>query len=231
MTGSPPFPRPRASRSSTTGAGSGCRRRRRSGRSRWASTCRPRTPEPRRREAHNPVRGSIEGRKNHLGLLEACEALWAKGLRFQLHLVGLAHAETGGPALKRLPPSSRPEGPIVYGGAQPTSAPLSRPTGARLHGLSLVFRGFGLPVTESLARDGRCSAALWEPSGRSRAEAAAWTWGTPALRRLPRPSRSLLLSPARLAALSEAARSRRLNSWPEYAAELLEWMQSLGRHA
>jgi len=41
----------------------------------------------------------------------------------------------------------------------------------------------------------------------------------------------LLLSPARLAALSEAARSRRLKTWPEYAAELLAWMQSLGRHA
>ena len=48
--------------------------------------------------------GSIEARKNHLALLEACEALWVRGLEFKLHLVGLAHAETGGAALKRSRP-------------------------------------------------------------------------------------------------------------------------------
>src|SRR5690606_15169411 len=33
--------------------------------------------------------GSLEGRKNHLALLEACEQLWSRGSRFSLHLIGL----------------------------------------------------------------------------------------------------------------------------------------------
>src|SRR5664280_2318144 len=43
--------------------------------------------------------GSIEGRKNHLVLLEACERLWQRGLRFELQLIGLVHPETGRRAL------------------------------------------------------------------------------------------------------------------------------------
>ncbi len=38
--------------------------------------------------------GTIEGRKNHLALLEACETLWSEGWKFELQLLGLARADT-----------------------------------------------------------------------------------------------------------------------------------------
>src|SRR2546423_151105 len=35
--------------------------------------------------------GTLEGRKNHFALLEACEALWARGVKFELRLIGLVN--------------------------------------------------------------------------------------------------------------------------------------------
>jgi hypothetical protein len=43
--------------------------------------------------------------------------------------------------------------------------------------------------------------------------------------------RRLLEHPADLAALADAARARRLKSWPDYAAEFTGWMQSLHRRS
>ena len=42
--------------------------------------------------------GSIEGRKNHIALLDACETIWAAGGQFSLHLIGLAQPATGAAA-------------------------------------------------------------------------------------------------------------------------------------
>ena len=40
--------------------------------------------------------------KNHLALLDACEQLWARGLHFELHLIGLTHPQTGRAALDKI---------------------------------------------------------------------------------------------------------------------------------
>ena len=60
--------------------------------------------------------GSIEGRKNHLALLEACEALWARGQRFTLHLIGPAQPETGAAALARIRALEAAGRPLRYDG-------------------------------------------------------------------------------------------------------------------
>jgi glycosyltransferase involved in cell wall biosynthesis len=175
--------------------------------------------------------GSIEGRKNHLGLLEACEALWAKGLRFQLHLVGLAQAETGGPALKLIAALKAAGRPIGYGGPTDERALEEAYRGASFTVYPSFSEGFGLPVTESLARGRPCLCRFVGALGEIARGGGCVDLGDASPAAIAAAVEELLLSPARLAALSEAARSRRLKTWPEYAAELLAWMQSLGRHA
>src|SRR5690606_32550109 len=60
--------------------------------------------------------GSIEGRKNHVALLDACEQLWSEGERFKLHLIGLAHPQTGAAALARIDTLQRQGRQLRYDG-------------------------------------------------------------------------------------------------------------------
>ena len=60
--------------------------------------------------------GTIEGRKNHVSLLEACERLWARGVRFELRLIGMARMETGRMALARIADLKRRGRPVRHDG-------------------------------------------------------------------------------------------------------------------
>ena len=60
--------------------------------------------------------GSLEGRKNHLALLDACELLWSSGARFELRLIGLAHPQTGRAALNRVQALQAAGRPLRYDG-------------------------------------------------------------------------------------------------------------------
>ncbi len=172
--------------------------------------------------------GSIEARKNHLALLDACEALWARGARFNLRLVGLANAETGGPALRRL------ESLRLAGRAVDYRGPADDETLERAYAQCAftvypsLAEGYGLPVAESLARGKPCICRDTGATGE-----IARDGGCVGLRRADAPEiadaiRQLLESPEQLGVLSQAARRRRFKSWAEYAGELLGWMASLG---
>ncbi len=100
--------------------------------------------------------GSIEGRKNHLALLEAAESLWQQGRHFRLHLIGLAQTETGGAALERIRTLQSAGRPLDYAG------PVDQPALERAYAACTftvypsLMEGFGLPVVESLARGRPC---------------------------------------------------------------------------
>jgi glycosyltransferase involved in cell wall biosynthesis len=175
--------------------------------------------------------GSIEARKNHLGLLEACEALWSKGLTFKLHLVGLAHAETGGPALKRIAALKSAGRPVSYDGPADERGLEEAYQGAAFTVYPSLAEGFGLPVAESLARGRPCLCRFEGALGEIARGGGCMDLGDAGAPAISAAVEELLLSPARLASLSEAARARRFKTWPEYVAELLPWMKSLGRHA
>ena len=93
----------------------------------------------------------LEPHKNHLRLLEACEALWKEGLAFELHLIGcLAYPDTAWKILRRLRRLKHSGRPLTW------QAHVDEP------GLHQAYRdcsftafpslreGFGLPILESL---------------------------------------------------------------------------------
>jgi len=173
--------------------------------------------------------GSLEGRKNHLALLEACEALWARGRRFELRLIGLSHPHTGRAALDRVRALQAAGRPLVYSGPA-AEADLQRAYRAcRFTVYPSLMEGFGLPVFESLSHGKPCIC-----SARSALGEAARDGGCIALDRVDAPALAgaieLLLTDAdRLAALTGAARRRTLRTWSVYAAELTAWMGTLRR--
>jgi glycosyltransferase involved in cell wall biosynthesis len=113
--------------------------------------------------------GTLEARKNHLALLEAAESLWARGLRFELKLVGMLNRETGTPAGERIRELQRRGRPLAWPGALPESALMQALREADLFIYPSRYEGFGLPVLEALAHGLPCitsdNSALRELSG------------------------------------------------------------------
>lgn len=173
--------------------------------------------------------GTLEGRKNHLALLEAAERLWSAGISFQLRIIGHVNAETGGAALARLRALQAAGRPLRYDG------PASDQTIAQAY-VDCAFtiypslaEGFGLPVIESLARGKPCLC-----SGRGALGEISRHGGCLPLDSLEPAALAdgiahLLASPAKLAELAAAARQRRFKSWADYTRELTTWLRDLPR--
>jgi glycosyltransferase involved in cell wall biosynthesis len=173
--------------------------------------------------------GSIEGRKNHLALLEACETLWRRGVRFELQLIGLAQLETGRAALDRLHALQAAGRPLNYDGPA-TEAGLARAyRSCAFTVYPSLMEGFGLPVLESLTYGKPCIASALGALGESTSGG-----GCLALQRVDAPALAdaialLLSDQERLEFLAAAARKRTIKTWAAYAGELLEWVRSLKR--
>ncbi len=175
--------------------------------------------------------GSLEGRKNHLALLEACESLWARGVRFSLRLIGLAQPQTGAAALQRVRELQAAGRPLRYDGPV-GEAELERAYAACTFTVypSLV-EGFGLPVLESLARGKPCICSGRGALGESARGGGALMLDRVGANDLAAALDRLLGSPAELAALAEAARARRFRSWADYTRDLTSWLDGLARRA
>ena len=173
--------------------------------------------------------GSIEGRKNHLALLEACETLWSAGTRFELHLIGLAHPQTGRTALARIHALQAAGRPLRYVGPVNDATLAAAYTTCAFTVYPSLIEGFGLPVLESLARGKPCicsaSGALGE---------AARDGGCIALEHVDAPGLAaaisrLLTTPTELAALAVAAQARTFRTWRDYACDVATWLPTLSR--
>ena len=193
----------------------------------------PKQSPPDNAPASTPPRilcvGTIEGRKNHLALLEAAAALWDEGAKFELQLIGLARPDTAGPALAKIGDLQRAGRPLLYDGAA-TDAAIDAAYGRCAFTVyPSLIEGFGLPVLESLQHGKPCVC-----SGQGALGELARAGGCVALESVDRGSlagavRRLLQEPATLAALATAARGRPLKTWTDYARELTAWMQTLPR--
>jgi len=175
--------------------------------------------------------GSIEGRKNHLALLAACEALWQRGLRFELQLIGLAHPGTGRAALERLRALEAAGRPIHYEGPVSESGLARAYRACAFTVYPSLMEGFGLPVLESLSYKKPCISSAQGALGESTRDG-----GCLALERVDAPAladaiESLLSNPERLESLSLEAQRRTFKTWSAYADELLAWMRPLPRRA
>lgn len=168
--------------------------------------------------------GSIEGRKNHLALLEACERLWAGGATFTLHLIGLAHPQTGAAARRRIRELQAAGRALRYDGPVTDAALDAAYARCQFTVYPSLREGFGLPVIESLAHGKPCIC-----SGRGALGESARGGGCVRLDDVSADAMAaaigrLLLSPSETAALATEARARRFRTWSDYADALVGWM-------
>lgn len=174
---------------------------------------------------------TIEGRKNHRALLDACETLWSEGLRFELQLIGMARPDTAGQALARIDALKQAGRPLIFDGAVPTAALESAYRDCFFTVYPSLIEGFGMPVLESLQQGKPCIC-----SGRGALGESARGGGCVPLdivtgESLAAAMRRLLLEPAEVARLGAEARHRTLRSWPDYCRDFTAWMASLPRRS
>ena len=173
---------------------------------------------------------TLEGRKNHLALLEACEILWQEGVKFELQLLGLARADTAAAALARVTALKLAGRPVLFQGSVSDAALHAAYRECAFTVYPSLIEGFGLPVLESLQYGKPCIC-----SGRGALAESTRDGGCVALDSVDAISlasamRGLLQHPPQLATLVAEARARRFKTWPVYARELIAWMQVLPQH-
>lgn len=173
--------------------------------------------------------GSLEGRKNHLALLAACETLWKAGLNFELRLIGLTNPETGQPIRDRISALARAGFPVRYEGAVEDRVLEEAYRACAFTVYPSLAEGFGLPIAESLSRGRVCVC-----SGRGALGETARGGGCLTLERVDAPGLSegigrLLRGPEELAGLTAAAAARPVRTWADYARDLSAWLGELPR--
>lgn len=171
--------------------------------------------------------GTIEARKNHVALLDACEQLWAGGAVFELRLIGMAQAETGQAALKEIAELRGAGRTLRYDGAvdDATLAAAYRECAFTVY--PSLMEGFGLPVLESLANGRPCVCSGQGALGEAARGGGCFTLAEVGAGELVGAISRLLSDPSALATLAAEARARPLRTWAGYARELTEWMGSL----
>jgi glycosyltransferase involved in cell wall biosynthesis len=173
--------------------------------------------------------GSIEGRKNHVTLLAACEKLWERGMLFELRLIGLTHPQTGRVALEKINALKFAGRSLCYNGPLADSAVDTAYAECAFTVYPSVIEGFGLPVIESLAHGKPCVCSGRGAIGESARGGGCVAVDVTDASQLAATIARLLESPAELSILAQAARARRFKSWADYTAELMAWMQGLSR--
>jgi glycosyltransferase involved in cell wall biosynthesis len=175
--------------------------------------------------------GSLEGRKNHVALLDACEGLWSRGLRFELQLIGLAHPQTGRDALAKVQSLQAAGRPLRYDGPVDEAALERAYARCAFTVYPSLMEGFGLPVLESLAHRKPCICSARGALGESARGGGCLALDDVSAPELAKAIGHLLTEPAARAELTASAASRRFKTWGDYAGELTAWMQTLRRRA
>jgi glycosyltransferase involved in cell wall biosynthesis len=174
---------------------------------------------------------TVEGRKNHLALLEASELLWREGVKFELQLIGMARADTAGAALARIRELQSAGRPLLFPGAV---AEAELHTAYRQCSFTVypsLIEGFGMPVLESLQYGKPCVCSGAGALGESAHGGGCLPLASVDAATLAGTMRRLLREPAELHALAQAARARKLKRWPDYAGEITAWMGTLKRRS
>jgi glycosyltransferase involved in cell wall biosynthesis len=173
--------------------------------------------------------GTLEGRKNHVALLDACERLWAGGASFELRLIGAARPETGRALLERIAALQAARRPLRYDGVVDDDALDEAYATCLFTVYPSLMEGFGLPVSESLARGKPCVCSGQGALGESARGGGCLALETMDAAGLAGALRGLLVDRPALERLGAEARARKFKSPADYAREIREWMAALPR--
>ena len=174
---------------------------------------------------------TIEGRKNHLALLEACEALWLEGLAFELQLIGMPRADTAGPALARIHALQQAGRPLLFSGSVPDATLHAAYQQCSFTVYPSLIEGFGMPVLESLHYGKPCVCSSRGALGESAHGGGCLTLASVDAHNLAATLGRLIKNPTEVAQLAAQARRRHLKTWPEYATAFTTWLLALPRRA
>jgi len=175
--------------------------------------------------------GTLEGRKNHVALLDACEALWTRGVSFNLRLIGISNRETASAALERVERLQAAGRPLRYEGEVDDRDLEAAYAQCSFTVYPSLAEGFGLPVAESLARGRPCVCRITGALGEVASGGGCVSIGAATAAEISEAIGHLLDSPADRERLEREGRARHFKTWSAYAAELLAWMGSLRRLA
>lgn len=171
--------------------------------------------------------GTLEGRKNHLALLAACESLWGEGLDFELQLIGLARPDTAAAALAKVTALRAANRPIIYHGAATENELQAAYTSCTFTVYPSIYEGFGLPVIESLQHGKPCICSGYGALGESARGGGCLMLDKVDTPTLTEALRHLLTTPSAVATLQAEARQRTFRTWRDYSRDLTGWMDSL----
>ncbi len=172
---------------------------------------------------------SIEGRKNHRALLDACEQLWTRGVKFELRLIGLAQPDTGREALMRVRELQAAGRVLRYDGPLGDAELEAAYAACSFTVYPSLIEGFGLPVLESLAHGKPCVCSSRGALGESVRGGGCLALESVDAASLESAIERLLISTEELGRLASDARTREIQTWPGYARDLTAWMSTLSR--
>jgi glycosyltransferase involved in cell wall biosynthesis len=173
--------------------------------------------------------GSLEGRKNHLALLEAAERLWREGVAFRLRLIGIVQPATGAAAARRVAELQAAGFPLLHEPGAGDAAVAAAYAACAFTVYPSRVEGFGLPVLESLAHGKPCVCAGRGALGETARGGGCLALDDPGPEALAAGLRRLLTDSSALAALVAAARARPIRRWADHAADLVAWQGGLAR--
>ncbi|MDB4385156.1 glycosyltransferase family 4 protein [Opitutaceae bacterium] len=171
--------------------------------------------------------GSIEGRKNHLTLLDAAEDLWNAGESFELRIIGTAQRETGKSALARIKDLQAAGRPLVYEGWLSDDDLKLAYQSCSFTVYPSLMEGFGLPVWESLLNAAPCICSHHGATSETAKDGGCVTVDTSVKEQLAQAMQSLLNTPAQLALLRQQAQQRTPPTWSECAQRIKDWMTKI----
>lgn len=164
--------------------------------------------------------GSLEGRKNHVALLDAAETLWSQGFDFDLELIGLAHASTGKTAVDKIMHLKNKGRPITWHASVSDDALEDAYARCHFTVYPSLLEGFGLPVIESLARGRPCVCSGLNAMAETVRDGGCIQTGHPSPDNISEALRLLLARPEKLAELRLQINRRKFKTWQDYATEL-----------
>jgi glycosyltransferase involved in cell wall biosynthesis len=173
--------------------------------------------------------GSIEGRKNHLRLLEACEQLWQSGIEFKLQLIGTLQRQTGRAAHDKVRALQSAGHPVEYQGWLPDAQLVQAYAHCAFTIYPSLMEGFGFPIWESLRNGKACICSDRGATAEAARDGACLMVDSRSVDALAGAMRKLLQEPNTLAELNQIARARgsRSPTWSAHAKGLIAWMAEL----